>query len=112
MDLLKSLVGKYGSFGQAVDLKEMEKLAKGLNRKIKDKEKESPIAAKRELRRQDEEERDEIEKKLRKYQFKDLYKRRGLVEAVKEKIFNFYNFATRNRKAKKVYELASIDSMN
>lgn len=107
MDLMKSLVDKYGSFGQAVDLKEMEKLAKGVNRKIKDQEHVSPIAVQRELRRKDEEERDEIEKKLRIYQFKQLFKRRGLVEAVKEKIYNFYHFATRNRKAKKVYELAS-----
>ena len=66
MDLLISLVDKYGSFGHAVDLKKIEKLAKGFNQKMKDKEKESPIVTERELRRQDEEERDEIENKLRK----------------------------------------------
>lgn len=107
LDLLKSLVEQYGSFGKAVDLKEMEKMAKGVNRKIKNLDKEPNVITKREMRLKEEEERDEIEKKLRRYQFRMLYKAKGMVIAVRERVRDFVNFAMRNRKAKKMYEAAS-----
>lgn len=104
--MLKSLVDEYGSFGKAVDFKEMEKLAKGVNRKLKNLEKEPNVITKREMRLKEEEERDEIEKKLRRYQFRMLYRAKGMVIAVRERVREFVNSAIRNRRAKKMYEAA------
>ena len=104
LDLLKTQVEKFGSFGKAVDLKEMEKIAKGVNRKIKEKDNQSPSNMRREIKRKDEEERDEIERKLRKYQFKLSFKRFGLMEAIRDRILNFAKWSVNNRKAKKLLE--------
>lgn len=107
LDLLKLLVEKFGSFGKAVDLKEMEKIAKGVNRKIKEKESQSPVNMRREIKRKDEEERDEIDKKLRRYQFKLSFKRFGMMEVIREKLHAFAAWSINNRKAKKLYESIS-----
>ena len=107
LELLKAMMEKFGSFGKAVDLKEMEKMAKGINRKIKEKESPGGPNMKREIKRKDEQERDEIEKKLRKYQFKVSVKSIGLMETMREKVQNFSKWASNNRKAKKLMDTIS-----
>lgn len=107
MDLLRLQIEKFGSFGKAVDIKEMEKIAKGVNRKIKEKESQSPANLRREIKRKDEEERDEIERKLRRYQFKMSFKRYGMMEIIREKLHSFAAWSVNNRKAKKLQESIS-----
>lgn len=104
LDLLKQLVDKFGSFGKAVDMKEMEKIAKGINRKIKEKDSGSPSNIRREIKRKDEEERDEIDKKLRRYRFKLSFRRYGMMEVIREKLHTFATYSVNNRKAKNLYE--------
>lgn len=109
LELLKVLPDKFGSFDKALDFKEMEKIAKGVNRKIKDKDKDGQSSSliRREIKRKDEEERDQVEKKLRKYQFNLYFKTFGIMETIRDRTQNFARWAVNNRKAKRLFAAIS-----